>query len=228
MPPGVRNTLEHIPTFPASPALETPPPLTPTIIHEQFRALLGGRDCLVSTPFQKELQARWASQTVTTEFAIDAFEERLVLESSYYLLSARRREQERRIAWQALERAHPYGNPTLPAHGILCGHETFWLYARRPTSPVRVPLLCSVTPLETTPDNHFTAAPASLFVRGGDTLQQTVPGHETDRTVYEQVSGLLGQLVTRNKPQAHATIPTAQRPATLFIARTPLPLPVAA
>ncbi len=232
MPPGVHQKFETAPYLPATPAHETAPPgATPTAnsIHEQLRALIAGRDCLVDTPFQKELGERWASQTRSTEFTVSIFAESLVLESTYYILSAKRREQEQRIAWRALERSHPHGNPTLPAHGILCGHETFWLYARCPTSFVRVPLLRSVALLETTPGNHFTAAPATVSVRRSDTLQPILFNHETSPAVYERVGGLLGQLAAQNTPRTDAsTVPTVQRPITLFVSRTPPTFPLAA
>ncbi len=216
MPPGVHRNKEPVLHLSAAPALETPPPLTPTTIHEQFRALLAGRGCLVDTPFEKELEPHWSAQTTSMEFAVEAFEETFVLASRFYILSEKRRIQERRIAWRALERAHAYGNPTVPAHGILCGHETLLLSARRPLSTVAIPLLRSAARLETTPDNTFTTGLVTLSVRRGNTMQPLSDACEDSDVKYKQVHRLLGQLAekqaVRYEPTEDLPHPTAVEP----------------
>lgn len=204
MPPGANKPFEHVPHLSAKPALESAPPgppLNALTIHESFRALSAGRDCLVDTPYGKPLEAHWAAQTTSTEFTTPAFEESLVLTSSYYLLSAKRRAQERAIAWRALEQAHPYGNPTQPAHGIPCGHETFWLLARRSSSTERVPLMRSTVLLETTPHDTFTATTATLSIRRGKTFQPVVESVLGSAMLYEQTYRLLGQLAKQHTAQ---------------------------
>lgn len=197
MPPGVHRNKEPVLHLSAKPAHESAPPgppLNANTIHEHFRALSAGRDCLVDTPFEKELEARWSAQTASTEFTTPVFEETLVLTSSFYLLSEKQRARERRIAWQSLEHKHSYGSPTLPAHGIICGHETFRLYARAATSTVAITLLRSVAILETAPSNHFTARPAELSVRRGNTLATFSEDSENSHVILGQMQRLLGQL----------------------------------